>query len=233
MYYSIEYRRTEHRSPSLPAIETTVIRAAAELEYFRRASFMLSVQQLRDLPPDEGREIAFVGRSNVGKSSVINALCDQQGLARTSRTPGRTQHFVLFEVGPERRLMDLPGFGYAVVDKATRAHWNETIPVYLEERVSLSGLVLIVDSRHDLKPEELNLIGWTLAANVPLVVLLNKADKLGRQASMAAVRAAGKAIAALGGDASSARLFSAANKTGVPELRALLDEWFSAPLAEE
>lgn len=232
MYYSIEYRRTEHRSPPLPAIETTVIRAAAELEYFRRASFMLSVQQLRDLPPDTGREVAFVGRSNVGKSSVINALCDQQGLARTSRTPGRTQHFVLFDVGHERRLMDLPGFGYAVVDKTTRAHWNETIPLYLEGRVSLSGLVLICDVRHDLKPEELNLIAWTLAAAVPLVVLLNKVDKLGRQAAVAAVRAAGKAVVELGGDAGSVRLFSAEKKSGVPELRAQLDDWFSAPMPD-
>lgn len=186
---------------------------------------MLSVQHLKDLPPDSGREVAFVGRSNVGKSSVINALCDQQGLARTSRTPGRTQHFVLFELGAGQRLMDLPGFGYAVVDKATRAHWNETIPAYLEHRESLAGLVLIADVRHELKPEELNLIEWTLAARVPLVVLLNKADKLGRQAGLAAQRAAGKAVVARGGSAGAVRLFSAADKVGVPELRAQLDAW--------
>ena len=200
-------------------------RSPPAFEYFRRARFMLSVQQLKDLPPDSGREVAFVGRSNVGKSSVINALCDQQGLARTSRTPGRTQHFVLFELGEGQRLMDLPGFGYAVVDKATRAHWNETIPEYLERRESLAGLVLIADVRHELKPEELNLIEWTLTARVPLVVLLNKADKLGRQAALAAQRAAGKAVAARGGAAASVRLFSATAKDGVPELRAQLDAW--------
>ena len=225
VYYSIEFRRAEYRAEAPLLTENPVTRSPPAFEYFRRARFMLSVQHLKDLPPDSGREVAFVGRSNVGKSSVINALCDQQGLARTSRTPGRTQHFVLFEVGEERRLMDLPGFGYAVVDKATRAHWNETIPAYLELRESLAGLVLIADVRHELKPEELNLIEWTLAARVPLVVLLNKADKLGRQAGLTAQRAAGKAVVARGGDAASVRLFSATDKVGVPELRAQLDVW--------
>lgn len=194
---------------------------------------MLSVEQLRDLPPDTGREVAFVGRSNVGKSSVINALCDQQGLARTSRTPGRTQHFVLFDLAEERRLMDLPGFGYAQVDKATRAHWQETIPRYLEDRVSLAGLVLIVDARHPLREDELNLAGWTLAARVPLVVLLNKADKLGRQATFSALRAAIGALTARGCDAAAVRPFSAVERSGVPELRATLDQWFTATGAED
>jgi len=201
--------------------------------YFRRARFMLSGEQLRDLPPDEGREIAFVGRSNVGKSSVINALCDQQGLARTSRTPGRTQHFVLFDLGDARRLMDLPGFGYAAVDKATRAHWQTTMPRYLETRAALAGLVLIADARHPLKEDELNFVSWTLAARVPLVVLLNKADKLGRQATLLAMRAAGREIAARGGDAGAVMAFSATTPTGVPELRALLHDWFTAEWVEE
>lgn len=194
---------------------------------------MLSVEQLRDLPPDTGREVAFVGRSNVGKSSVINALCDQQGLARTSRTPGRTQHFVLFDLGDERRLMDLPGFGYAQVDKATRAHWQETIPRYLEARVSLAGLVLIVDARHPLREDELNLAGWTLAARVPLVVLLNKADKLGRQATFGAMRAAIRDLTAVGCDAAAVRAFSAVERSGVPELRASLDQWFTVRAEED
>jgi GTP-binding protein len=88
-----------------------------DLEYFRRAAFLKSVEQLKDLPADEGAEVAFIGRSNVGKSSVLNVLCDHHGLARTSRTPGRTQHFVVFDLGGPRRLIDLPGFGYAVVNK--------------------------------------------------------------------------------------------------------------------
>lgn len=198
------------------------------LEYFRRARFMLSVQEFADLPADGGREVAFVGRSNVGKSSVINALCDQHGLARTSRTPGRTQHFVLFDLGEDRRLVDLPGFGYAAVGKAMRAHWDRTIPRYLERRDSLGGLVLIADARHPLKPEECSLISWTLAAGVRLVVLLNKADKLGRQAAMLARRAAAAEVVACGGDAESVRLFSATTRAGVDELRQLLDAWFAA-----
>jgi GTP-binding protein len=153
--------------------------AYPDLEYFRRAAFLKSVEQLKDLPADEGAEVAFIGRSNVGKSSVLNALCDHQGLARTSRTPGRTQHFVVFDLGGPRRLIDLPGFGYAVVNKSMRAHWDEMIPRYLEERASLAGLVLIADARHPLKSEELALIEWTASACVPQTLLLNKADKLG------------------------------------------------------
>lgn len=197
-------------------------------EYFRRARFMLSVQQLTDLPSDTGHEVAFVGRSNVGKSSVINALCDQHGLARTSRTPGRTQHFVLFDVGEDRRLVDLPGFGYAAVGKAMRAHWDRTIPSYLERRRSLAGLVLIADARHPLRAEEQNLVTWTLAAGVPLVLLLNKADKLGREAGALARRAAVAVVTGRGGDAESVRLFSAATRAGVDELRVLLDSWLEA-----
>lgn len=220
----------------LASVDTDVIRSSpshnAEHAYFRRARFMLSVEQLRDLPPDTGREIAFVGRSNVGKSSVINALCDQQGLARTSRTPGRTQHFVLFDLGDERRLMDLPGFGYAVVDKTTRAHWQVTMPRYLEIRAALAGLVLIADARHPLKQDELDFVSWTLAARVPLVVLLNKADKLGRQATLAALRSATREVTARGGDVDAVRPFSATARTGIPELRALLHEWFTAEWVE-
>ncbi len=205
----------------------TVNPAPPVLEYFRRASFLKSVEQLHDLPPDKGAEVAFIGRSNVGKSSVLNALCDHQGLARTSRTPGRTQHFVVFELAPDRRLIDLPGFGYAVVNKAMRAHWDETIPQYLEERASLAGLVLIADARHPLRAEELALVRWTAAAQVPQVLLLNKADKLGRQAQALAVRAARESLRACGADAANVRTFSAVEKDGVPALRQTVDAWLA------
>ena len=195
------------------------------LDYFRQAAFVKSVEQLADLPADTGAEVAFIGRSNVGKSSVLNALCDHQGLARTSRTPGRTQHFVIFEVGPGRRLIDLPGFGYAAVNKAMRAHWDETIPRYLEERASLAGLVLIADARHPLRAEELALIRWTAAAQVPQTLLLNKADKLGRQAQSLAVRAARDSLRNCGADGSTVMPFSALEKAGVPALRQFVDLW--------
>ena len=195
------------------------------LEYFRRASFNKSVEQLRDLPPDDGAEVAFVGRSNVGKSSVLNALCDHRGLARTSRTPGRTQHFVVFDLGPGRRLIDLPGFGYAVVNKSMRAHWEETIPLYLETRASLAGLVLIADARHPLKAEELTLVDWCAAARVPLALLLNKVDKLGRQAALAAVQAGKRDLAGRRANPAAVMPFSALEKSGVPELRVLVDGW--------
>ena len=199
-----------------------------QLEYFRRASFVKSVEQLRDLPPDTGAEVAFVGRSNVGKSSVLNALCDHRGLARTSRTPGRTQHFVVFEVGIDRRLIDLPGFGYAVVNKAMRAHWDETIPTYLETRASLAGMVLIADARHPLKTEELTLVDWCIAARIPVALLLNKSDKLGRQAAQSAVQAARRQLATQGVEAATVMPFSALEKAGVPSLRVLVDEWLTA-----
>ena len=200
---------------------------APHLEYFRRASFVKSVEQLRDLPPDQGAEVAFVGRSNVGKSSVLNALCDHRGLARTSRTPGRTQHFVVFELGPDRRLIDLPGFGYAAVNKSMRAHWEEAIPTYLETRLSLAGMVLIADARHPLKAEELTLVDWCVAARIPLALLLNKADKLGRQAVQAAVRDGRKQMAERGADAAAAMPFAALEKVGVPALRGLVDGWLA------
>lgn len=200
------------------------------LEYFRRAAFVKSVEQLSDLPTDDGAEVAFVGRSNVGKSSVLNALCDHKGLARTSRTPGRTQHFVVFDLDPMRRLIDLPGFGYAVVNKAMRTHWDRTIPRYLETRSSLAGLVLIADARHPLKQEELTLVDWCMAARVPLVLLLNKADKLGRQGAMLAVRSAQAALAARGAASQEVQAFSAVERSGVPALRSLVDAWLAEGL---
>src|SRR5690348_18444642 len=118
---------------------------------FRAARFATSAPDPRRLPPDTGAEIAFAGRSNAGKSSALNAICDQTGLARTSKTPGRTQLLNVFALDADRRLIDLPGYGYAKVPEKMREHWRHMIDEYLRERESLRGIVLIVDSRHPLK----------------------------------------------------------------------------------
>jgi len=118
---------------------------------FRQATFVLSAPELRQLPADDGAEITFAGRSNAGKSSALNAICDQTGLARTSKTPGRTQQFVVFALGEGQRLVDLPGYGYAKVPEPMRAHWRKVIDAYLRERQSLRAVVLIIDCRHPLK----------------------------------------------------------------------------------
>lgn len=198
--------------------------------YFRRARFVLSAPQRRDLPPDTGVEVAVVGRSNVGKSSVLNALCDQHGLARTSRTPGRTQQIVVFDLENGRRLLDLPGFGYAAVQRELRAHWDEMIPEVLEARRSLAGLLLLADARHPIKPEELGLLRWCAQAGLPVLLALNKADKLNREAALKSLRAARATLKQLGLQ-TSPLLVSATTRDGIAEIRAGLHAWYEAGLA--
>lgn len=198
--------------------------------YFRRARFVLSAPQRRDLPPDTGVEVAVVGRSNVGKSSVLNALCDQHGLARTSRTPGRTQQIVVFDLENGRRLLDLPGFGYAAVQRELRAHWDEMIPEVLEARRSLAGLLLLADARHPIKPEELGLLRWCAQAGLPVLLALNKADKLNREAALKSLRAARATLKQLGLQISPL-LVSATTRDGIAEIRAGLHAWYEAGLA--
>ena len=189
-----------------------------------RAHFALSVPEPRLLPGDQGREIAFAGRSNAGKSSALNLLCGQRGLARTSRTPGRTQHIVVFELDAERRLVDLPGFGYAKVAKSMRAHWEEALPEYLETRASLAGVVLLMDIRHPLKPQDQALIAWCEHAGVPIHVLLSKSDKLGRGQAMAALHQVNAALAKSGAQGH-AQLFSALKHEGAEQAWQVLAAW--------
>jgi GTP-binding protein len=177
------------------------------------------------LPADAGAEVAFAGRSNSGKSSAINALCGQHGLARTSRTPGRTQHLVVFELDPARRLVDLPGFGYAKVSKQMRAHWEQTLPRYLEARQALRGVVLLMDVRHPLKPQDEAMVAWCAATAVPLHVLVNKCDKLGRGPAAAAVLLVRRYLAAQGA-IGTAQTFSALRRDGLEQAYAQLADWF-------
>ncbi len=195
---------------------------------FRRARFRLAASELAHLPPDEGREIAFAGRSNAGKSSALNALCDQTGLARTSKTPGRTQQLVVFDLEADRRLVDLPGYGYAKVPEALRLHWRRVIDAYLRERAALRGVVLIMDSRHPLKDFDRQMLGYCRDIGLACHVLLTKADKLGRGEATRALAAVRKAIADEHYGAS-VQLFSAHGKSGVDEARCLLAAWLDAP----
>src|SRR5271154_1081060 len=141
---------------------------------FRSAHFVLSAPDLRRLPPDTGAEIAFAGRSNAGKSSALNAICDQSGLARTSKTPGRTQLLNVFALDADRRLVDLPGYGYAKVPEAMRDKWRRVIDAYLHGRESLRGVVLIVDSRHPLKEFDQQMLGFCGEIELACHVLLSK-----------------------------------------------------------
>jgi GTP-binding protein len=146
------------------------------------AAFALAAHRLDQLPPDDGMEIAFAGRSNAGKSSAINALSGLAGLARTSKTPGRTQQLVVFALPDGRRLVDLPGYGYAKVPPTLRGHWQRTIDAYLRARQSLRGLVLIADVRHAPTAFDRQMLAFCAAIELPCVVLLSKADKLARSA---------------------------------------------------
>lgn len=188
---------------------------------FRQAHFVLSAPDPRQLPRDSGAEIAFAGRSNAGKSSALNAICDQVGLARTSKTPGRTQHLVVFALDEHRRLIDLPGYGYAKVPEAMRAHWRTAIDAYLRERRSLRAVVLIVDSRHPLKEFDRRMLAFCADIGLACHVLLTKADKLSRNQAAAALAALRRDAKANGWPAT-AQLFSAPAKSGLDEARATL-----------
>ena len=195
---------------------------------FRQARFVLSAPELRQLPRDDGAEIAFAGRSNAGKSSALNAICDQAGLARTSKTPGRTQQFVVFALDDSKRLIDLPGYGYAKVPEAMRAHWRKVIDAYLRERQSLRGVVLIIDSRHPLKEFDRQMLAYCHDIGLACHMLLTKADKLSRNQAAATLAAVRRECKAQGWTAS-AQLFSSLAKTGLDEARAALAGLLNAP----
>lgn len=191
---------------------------------YSKAQYVLNAHQLHQLPPDRGAEVAFAGRSNSGKSSAINTITRQKGLARTSKTPGRTRHLVVFELDPERRLIDLPGYGYANVPDSVRQHWNATLDDYFRTRKSLRGLMLIMDIRHPLKPFDVAMLGWCRQARLPCHVLLSKADKLKRGAASKALLEAGGEIETSDWDCQ-VQLFSSRSRDGVDEARTRLDAW--------
>lgn len=161
---------------------------------FPQARFLLSVASVPQFPPDHGAEVAFAGRSNAGKSSAINALTGRHALARTSKLPGRTRLLNYFELAPNQRIVDLPGYGYAEVPPAERRLWVPLIDA-LRARDSLAGLMLIIDARRGVRDEDLELVAWADPARRPVHVLLTKVDKLKQAEKSAALKAARTALA--------------------------------------
>ena len=185
-------------------------------------TFIKSALAWGDLPPEGGKEVAFWGRSNVGKSSTLNALCNQKALARTGRTPGVTTLLNYFEVIPNRWLVDLPGYGYARTAKHRQEKWNTLITQYLEQRHSLVGLVLIMDIRHPLTELDQEVLNWLITLNHPIHILLNKADKIGYGAQQNTLQ---KLKSQCISDRVSMQSFSAHNKQNMDALETVVNGW--------
>lgn len=192
-----------------------------------RAHYLLAAHTPRQLPPDGGCEVAFAGRSNAGKSSALNAMCQQNALARVSKTPGRTQQLVYFEVPPhqQRYLVDLPGYGYAKVPKELQEHWQAFVDGYFRHREALKGMVVVMDIRHPLKDYDRQMLGYAVQRSLPAHVLLTKADKLGRGAAGNVLQAVRRDLESTFGDTVSAQTFSGQSKQGVDEACAVVGRW--------
>ena len=201
--------------------------SAPEPQDYRNATFILSAAKLGQCPADVGVEVAFAGRSNAGKSSAINAICDHNKLARASKTPGRTQQINFFALAEDKRLVDLPGYGFALVPLEVRAQWTRLVENYLGKRRSLAGIVLLMDVRHPLKDQDRDLIGWAAALGIPLHVLLTKSDKLSRGPGKSTLLAVRRELASI--PATTVQLFSALSGEGIDEARKVLDQWYAAP----
>ena len=194
------------------------------MSLFAGTHFIASAHDARELPPDVGGEVAFAGRSNAGKSSAINAITHRNRLAFVSKTPGRTQTINFFACDPRRRLVDLPGYGYAAVPQRERAYWQKLISTYLLHRKSLKGLVLIADARHPLSVLDQQLLSWYAPSLQPVLVLLTKSDKLSRQAATESLKSAETMLASQYPGAT-AQLFSAVSGRGLRSAQALLHSW--------
>lgn len=198
------------------------------MSQFPDVQFLKSVAQPGQFPPDSGWEVAVAGRSNAGKSSAINAILARKGLARTSRTPGRTQLYNYFELAPGRRMVDLPGYGHASVNAATRATWGPLADA-LRQRASFQALLLVVDVRRGVGEMDLGMLQWAGRPAGNVHVLLAKADKLPRGQAQTALRQAQAALQGLGG----VQLFSAHEGTGLNEARAVLRGWMVSGAGKE
>ena len=191
--------------------------------YYRQAQFLISAAAKKQFPQEAGFEVAFAGRSNAGKSSTINTLCDNKGLAKISKTPGRTRLVNFFSLDEQRRLVDLPGYGYAKVPVNMKNEWQKLMEQYLQQE-NLRGLVVIMDIRHPLKDFDLQMLDWCEHFDLQAHVLLTKADKLKRGPAQASLLKIRKQLKQDGYNAT-AQTFSAPDKTGLNELVCKLDEW--------
>ncbi|UVE17905.1 ribosome biogenesis GTP-binding protein YihA/YsxC [Pseudomonas sp. LS44] len=190
----------------------------------QQATFQISAAKVDQCPEDSGFEVAFAGRSNAGKSSALNTLT-HASLARTSKTPGRTQLLNFFRLDDERRLVDLPGYGYAKVPIPLKQHWQRHLEAYLGSRESLAGLILLMDIRHPLTEFDRMMLDWSLASGMPMHILLTKADKLAYGAAKNALLKVRQDLHKGWGDAVSLQLFSAPKRLGIEEAHAVLAQW--------
>ncbi|WP_263146361.1 ribosome biogenesis GTP-binding protein YihA/YsxC [Pseudomonas sp. RIT-PI-AD] len=190
----------------------------------QQARFLISAAKVDQCPPDEGLEVAFAGRSNAGKSSALNTLT-HASLARTSKTPGRTQLLNFFELDEDRRLVDLPGYGYAKVPIPLKQHWQHHLEAYLSSRRSLAGLILMMDIRHPLTDFDRLMLDWSVSSGMPLHILLTKADKLAFGAAKNALLKVRQDIRKTWGEDVSIQLFSAPKRQGIEEAHELLAHW--------
>ena len=203
--------------------------------HLSKAKFTLSAPDIQRLPADTGIEVAFAGRSNAGKSSALNTLTNQKSLARTSKTPGRTQLINVFEIGEDQRLIDLPGYGFAKVPLEMKKKWQKALGEYLQKRECLQGLVVLMDIRHPLKDLDVDLIHWAADSELPVLALLTKSDKLSQGKASAQVLAVKKQLASLNADIS-VQAFSSLKRTGQAQAEQIICQWFadhhseSAPL---
>ena len=197
---------------------------------FQSAEFITSAPSLKQCPDDVGCEVAFAGRSNAGKSSAINTLTRNKNLARTSKTPGRTQMINFFQLGEDRRLVDLPGYGYAKVPVAMKAQWDRHMAEYLQARKSLGGLILLMDIRHPVQDYDRQMLNWAAQAGLPVHILLTKSDKLKRGPAQSTLLKVESFLREMdpGITLLTVQTFSSLKKLGLPELEAQLNHWLSA-----
>lgn len=195
------------------------------MSIYKKASFLISAADIKQLPQDQGIEIAVVGRSNAGKSSVLNCITQNKKLARVSKTPGRTQLINVFELDETRRLIDLPGYGFADVPKREKIRWEKMLNSYFEERQCLQGLLLIMDIRHPFKPLDMTMLDYCQHRALPVHVLLNKADKLSNNAVKKTIYDATPILKAYDGLVT-LQGFSALRNNGTKELYTVLDKWY-------